>query len=375
MRDVRRAGDASGHPVVKGTAMGQHRPKTVAILLFDGADMLDVGGPTEVFLTATQQLIRSQLATEPVYSIELLSRAGGLVKSDIGVGIDTRPMHSISPSSIDTLLISGGGSDQASRDPQIVDWIRRASGDVRRLGSTCTGAFVLAATGLLDGHNAATHWAHCSRLQQLHPAIRVDSDSIFLTSDNIWTSAGATAGMDMALAMVEEDFGLELALLVARRLVIFLKRPGGQSQFSMPLQVQTEEGPLAPLLRWIVLNPAADLRTDALAERANMSLRSFYRAFVAATGTPPAEWVELARMEVARRLLEQTSLPVERIAVEAGFINYERMRRAFARRTGITPAAYRSRFARTLPPHDSLIDVGLLLSAGDAAPPDGRTRH
>jgi transcriptional regulator GlxA family with amidase domain len=345
------------------------------MLLFEGADMLDVGGPTEVFLTATQQLIRSQLATEPVYSVELLSRAGGLVKSDIGVGIDTRSMHSIRPSSIDTLLISGGGSDQASRDPDILDWIRRAGGDVRRLGSTCTGAFVLAATGLLDGREAATHWAHCSRLQQLHPAIRVDSDSIFLTSDNIWTSAGATAGMDMALAMVEEDFGLELALQVARRLVIFLKRPGGQSQFSMPLQVQTEEGPLAPLLRWIVRHPATDLRTEALAERAHMSLRSFYRSFVAATGTPPAEWVELARMEIARRLLEQTSLPVERIAVEAGFLYYERMRRAFARRTGITPAAYRSRFARTLPPHDTLIDVGLLLSAGDAAPPDGGTRH
>jgi transcriptional regulator GlxA family with amidase domain len=224
--------------------------------------------------------------------------------------------------------------------------LRDAAPVVRRLGSTCTGAFVLAAAGLLDGRRAATHWAYCDRLQRQYPAIEVDGDSIFVEDQGVWTSAGVTAGMDLALAMVEEDFEPDLALAVARRLVLFLKRPGGQSQFSAPLQSQSVEGQLKPLLKWILDNPAADLRTDKLADRANMSLRNFHRAFLSATGKPPAEWVEEMRMQLAKRLLEQTDHHVDQVAVKAGFGTYQRMWRAFMRQIGVTPAAYRARFAK-----------------------------
>ena len=347
--------------------------RRVALLVFDDADLLDVGGTAGVFQSAAGQLIRCGLASRTAYDVALLSRDGGPIRTDLGVGLDTLPMRSVDPAQIDTLLVTGGGAREASRDAEIVAWVRDARPNVRRLGSTCTGAFVLAAAGLLDGRRAATHWAYCDELAALHPRISVDSDSIFVEGDGLWTSAGSTSGMDMALAMVEQDYGRELALQVARRLVIFLKRPGGQSQFSAPLRTQASEGPLAPLLRWIVENPDADLRTEMLAERAHMSLRSFHRAFLAATGTPPAEWVELARMEVAKRLLEQTAIQVDQVALKAGFSSYERMRRAFARRTGITPAAYRARFARTALRSEPAIDAALL--SRTAAAERQVTRH
>lgn len=337
--------------------------KLVAIFVCEGIGLIDIGGPAAVFQTASEQLIRTGLTREDVYAVELLSRDGGVISTDIGAGVETRTIRSIAATEIDTLLVTGA-TERARCDPEIVAWLSQARPHVRRLGSTCTGSLLLAATGMLDGLRAATHWAHCARMEKLYPEVHVDHESIFVIDDGIWTSAGSTAGMDMALAMVEQDFGRELALQVARRLVIFLKRPGGQSQFSPQLESQAVEGPLAHLLEWIVANPDADLGTEALAERAHMSLRNFHRAFTMATGSSPAEWVERARMEVAKRLLEQTQMHVQQVARSAGFGNYERMRRAFARRIGITPAEYRERFARTALVRNPSIEAGMLLSAG-----------
>lgn len=320
--------------------------KRVGVVLFDDTDLLDSVGPVRVFHSAACQLQRIGAASEPLYTIDLLSRFGGIVKSSIGFGLETKPLRELDVGDYDTLLVSGGGVDDANCDPEVVAWLRRNHDKVRRLGSTCTGAFVLAAAGLLDGRRAATHWAYCDLLQSSFPEIDVDRDSIFVEDRGLWTSAGVTSGMDMALAMIEEDHGRDLALLVARMMVIFLKRPGGQSQFSTPLKSQSVEGPMAPLLHWIAENPAADLRTEILSERAHMSLRNFYRSFEEATGTSPAEWVEEVRMQVAKRLLEQTVYHIDQIALKAGFMTYERMRRAFARRMGVSPAAYRARFTR-----------------------------
>ena len=271
--------------------------------------------------------------------------------------METQPVRELLPGDYDTIIVTGGRVEDLPFDPRLVAWLQRSHAMVRRMGSVCTGAFVLARAGLLDGRRAATHWEDCGTLKSWFPAVEVDWDSIFVEDHGVWTSAGVSAGIDMALAMIEEDHGREVALMVARRLVVFLKRPGGQSQFSTPLQSQAAEGPLAPLLAWIVEHPAADLRTEALAERANMSLRNFYRAFDQATGTSPAQWVEQARFEIAKRLLEQTGDRTEQVAVKSGFLNYERLRRTFMRRMGVSPAAYRSRFARPLPENAANLTV------------------
>lgn len=346
--------------------------RRIGLILFDDTDLLDAAGPARVFDSAARQLERTGAARERAYTVDLLSNGGGLVRTTMGFRLETAPLRDIAPGEYDTILVSGGGIEDANCDPEVVGWIRRNHGKVRRLGSTCTGAFVLAVAGLLEGRKAATHWAYCDLLQATFPEIRVDRDSIFVEDGGIWTSAGVTSGMDMALAMIEEDHGRELALLVARMLVVFLKRPGGQSQFSMPLQSQSVEGPLAPLLHWIVEHPDADLRAETLSERAHMSLRNFYRAFESATGSSPGEWVEETRMQIAKRLLEQTGQPIDQVARKAGFITYERMRRTFARRIGVTPAAYRARFARPAVAAQEARDLSLLagtLGTGDPFQP------
>jgi transcriptional regulator GlxA family with amidase domain len=253
--------------------------------------------------------------------------------------------------------------DDTNCDQRIVAWLRENHQFARRIGSVCTGAFFLACAGLLAGRPATTHWEDCDILQDHFPDISVEPNKIFVRDGRIWTSAGITAGIDMALAMVEEDYGREPALAIARNLVVFLKRPGGQSQFSTELENQVMEGPLTPLLKWIVENPGADLRTETLADKANMSVRTLYRAFEEATGVPPAEWVEVVRLGIAKRLLEQTDDRVDQIARKAGFVAYERMRRCFARRLGVTPAAYRERFAQPSPRVGSAIDVAVLHEA------------
>jgi transcriptional regulator GlxA family with amidase domain len=324
----------------------QAQLKRIAILLFDGCDLLDFAGPAGVFHSAARHLIRTGQATELLYTVEPLSIDGGAVRTEQNILVETSPANDLSAGRYDTLIITGGVIDHRSCDQRLPAWVRRNAAKVPRVASVCCGAFILAGAGLLAGRRATTHWEDCPHLEQSFPDIDVRPDSIYVQDGKVWTSAGITSGIDMALAMVEQDYGHALALLVARNLVVFMKRPGGQSQFSAPLQSQSIEGPLGSILGWIVENPCEDLRTEKLAERANMSLRNFFRAFEAATGTSPAGWVEMARTEVAKRLLEEGPEKVEQVAFKAGFSSYEQMRKAFARRVGVSPTEYRARFAR-----------------------------
>ena len=261
-----------------------------------------------------------------------------------GLALDSRALESANPADYDTIIVTGGDPYPGAGMTDISDWLKRARPSVRRVASVCTGAFFLARAGLLDGKRATTHWMDCGQLAQEFRSIAVDSDAIFIEQDGVWTSAGATAGIDMALAMVEQDHGHDLAMMVARMQVVFLKRHGGQSQYSLHLQSQQSDVPLAPLLQWMIEHPRADLTVEALAERANMSVRNFYRSFEGATGQSPANWVEAMRVENAKRLLCQTDAQAEQIAYASGFSSYERMRRSFIRRMGISPLTYRKRF-------------------------------
>lgn len=348
--------DARCFPATEGRPVDL-RLRRIGLLMFDDCDVLDFSGPAAVFHSAARHLIRSRATEEFLYKIEPLSIDGGLIRTMQGIEVDTRLAPTLERGQLDTLIVTGGALDNDTCDPRLIDWIKRNHRQVRRVTSVCCGAFMLAGAGLLDGRRATTHWEDCLKLQQAFPAIDVQPDLIYVRDGNVWTAAGITAGIDMALALVEEDYGHALTLMVARNLVVFLKRSGGQSQFSAPLQSQSVEGPLGALLEWIVDNPAEDLRAERLAERAHMGLRNFYRTFEAATGTSPANWVEMARLETAKRYLEEGSESIEPICYKSGFRNYEQMRKAFARRIGVSPTQYRARFARQFQ-----VDVPAILS-------------
>ena len=332
----------------------------IGIVAQPGADLLDVAGPAAVFHCAGRHFVWIGASDRVTYQIDYLSPEGGMAKTRQELVIETSSLSDADPADYDTVIVVGGVVRDRDCPPCMFDWLRRCRGQVRRIGSVCVGAFILARAGLLDGLRATTHWEDCDDLAEQFPEVCVQPDAIYTEDQGIWTGAGVSAGIDMALAMVEQDHGHELALLVARRQVVFLQRPGGQSQFRSHVVCQRRARPLAPLLQWIVENPAADLRAEALAERANMSLRSFYRWFVAAAGSPPADWVENARLEVAKRLLEQTEHRLDQVARNSGFGSYERMRRTFARRLGIPPSDYRARFSRPLPRWDNAIDISRL---------------
>jgi transcriptional regulator GlxA family with amidase domain len=247
---------------------------------------------------------------------------------------------------VDTLLVAGGrGARRAAQDPALLSWLTRIAPRVRRLGSVCTGSFILAAAGLLDGKRATTHWASCETLATMHPRVHVEPDPIFVRDGRLCTSAGVTAGMDLALSLVEEDFGRQVALGVARQLVMFLQRPGGQSQFSSQLSTQAaDREPLRELVEWIADHLTEDLSVASLAERAAMSPRHFARVFASELNMTPARFVELQRVEAARRRLEESSDALERVAATCGFGGAEVMRRAFVRSIRVSPSDYRSRF-------------------------------
>ena len=327
--------------------------RRIGILVFDDCDLLDFSGPAAVFHSAARHLIRGGRTQDLLYVVEPLSIDGGPIRTMQGVEINTIAAPPLANGRLDTLIVTGGTVDHQSCDPRLLEWLQKNHEHVRRVTSVCCGAFLLAGAGLLDGRRATTHWEDCEHLQRSFPGTDVQPDLIYVQDGKVWTAAGITAGIDMALALVEQDYGHALTLMVARNLVVFLKRSGGQSQFSAPLRSQSIEGPLGRLLGWIIDNPTEDLRTERLAERANMSLRNFYRAFEAATGTSPADWVEMARMEIAKRHLEQGSEKIEQVTFKSGFRTYEQMRKVFRRRIGISPSQYRSRFAPRADPGET----------------------
>ncbi|HEV2923625.1 MAG TPA: GlxA family transcriptional regulator [Solirubrobacteraceae bacterium] len=320
-------------------------PRQIAILVYPGVQSLDVAGPLEVFAGA-QQLIELTDRSGPGYEIRTVSADGAPLRCSSGLTLVPDLRLSDAPTELDTLIVAGGsGHGEAAADPKLLEWISRMASSSRRTASVCTGAFLLAGAGLLDDRRATTHWASAPELARLHPDVQVDAEPIFVRDGPIWTSAGVTSGMDLALALVEEDLDRDAALTIARHLVLFLRRPGNQSQFSATLAAQQpEREPLREVQRSVIEDIAAAHTVEAMAGAANMSARNFARAFRAETGLTPARYVERVRLEAARRRLEETAEPVAAIAASCGFGTAETMRRSFLRALGVGPAEYRRRF-------------------------------
>jgi transcriptional regulator GlxA family with amidase domain len=316
--------------------------RAIEVLTFPAVQLLDVTGPVQVFASANDLAANSGGA--PPYRVKLVTQGDESVRSTAGVALTAAPL-SRRGEALDTLLVAGGeGAEAASDNPALIKWVRERAARARRVASVCTGAFVLAAAGLLDGRRAATHWKDCARLAQRFPAVRVEPDPIFVCDGPVWTSAGVTAGIDLALALVEEDLGRSIALAVARYLVVFLKRPGGQAQFSAALALQAADDKFGALHDWINGHLASDLSLSVLADQAGMSERTFSRHYAEATGQTPARAIEQLRVEAARRLLSESRLPVKRIAQRCGFGSEETLRRSFHRLIAISPQDYRARF-------------------------------
>jgi transcriptional regulator GlxA family with amidase domain len=318
-------------------------PRIVEVLAFSAVQLLDVTGPVQVFASAND--FAAEAGTMPPYELRIIAQGGQSVTASAGVTLATRPLSGFG-SPLDTLVIAGGdGVEAAASDPALVDWVRQRAKEARRVASVCTGAFLLAASGALDGKRAATHWSLCAEFARRFPAVHVESDPIFVRDGAVWTSAGVTAGIDLALALVEEDLGRAAALAVARYLVVFLKRPGGQAQFSAALSLQTADDRFGALHAWINQHLSEQISLPALARQAGMSERSFSRRYVEATGMTPSRAVEQLRVEAARRLLLESRLPVKRIAQRCGFGSEETMRRSFMRLLTVAPQDYRARFS------------------------------
>jgi transcriptional regulator GlxA family with amidase domain len=320
-----------------------HTPRTIALLGFDGVAALDITGPYEVFSLPSYL---AQNKAEPPYRLVLLADQAGPVRSASGLSLIADASWRDFHGKVDTLLVCGGPDMNPHRsNHNLLDWLRTMAHRTRRIGSICTGAFLLADAGLLNNRRATTHWREVARLAQACRSITVEPDAIYVKDGQVYTSAGITAGMDLALALVEEDLGRDVALTVARMLVLFLKRPGGQSQFSTQLQAQSVEGRrLSELFSWLANHHHEPLTVEKMASRAGMSPRTFARVFVTETGDTPAFYLEKLRLEHAVRLLESTSTSLDVTAQECGFTGHEQLRRAFQRHRGITPQAYRQRF-------------------------------
>ncbi|WP_067686199.1 GlxA family transcriptional regulator [Nocardia jejuensis] len=336
MTSVRTPSGADAHDVTGADA------REVAIWVFDGCAMLDVAGPADVLATA------SRVSAGPGYRIVVASPDGRPVRSDSGItiGADLSFAQAAAREDIDTVLVVGGLETlTVARDPAHLADLRTASQRARRTTAVCTGALVLAAAGLLDGYRATTHWISSDYLRKGYPRVEVEPDRIFVRDRDRWTSAGVTAGIDLALALVEADHDRAVAHMVATALVVFVRRPGGQAQFSAQLRAQPARVPvLAELQRWLPDNLAQDVTVDALARRAGMTPRTFARQFRQQTGTTPAVFVAQLRVESAKRLLCTTELTVAAIASRVGFGNPETLHRAFTRALGTTPQRYRDHF-------------------------------
>lgn len=357
------------------------RTRQITLVAYDDVQSLDVVGPHEVFSLANRftldpgaarmdrapGVVRSASpgrppAVEP-YAVEVVAcvpareagRTSVTTSSGLSLGIDRAVVAGAVTEldrAIDTLLVVGGtGTVQAAQDPALLRWVAAVAPGCRRVGAVCSGTFVLAAAGVLDGHRVTTHWSECDLLQRLYPNLVVEPDPIFVRDGSIATSAGITAGMDLALALVEEDLGREVALAVSRWLVMFVQRPGGQSQFSSQLAAQVaDRQPLRELQGWIADHPDADCSVAALANRVAMSPRHFARVFRDEVGVTPAQYVEDVRVELVRRLLETSDRSIEQLARDAGFGTVETLQRAFRRALNTTPTEYRRHFRRASAP-------------------------
>jgi transcriptional regulator GlxA family with amidase domain len=306
--------------------------RRIGVIVFPDFQILDATGPIAAFEVAGRY-------AEPRYRLEVLSAAGGEVASSCGVRLVTRPLDE---DACDTLLVAGGmGSRRFDELAPVAAWLRRRAPAVRRTASVCTGAYLLAEAGLLDGKRATTHWSATDDFRRRYPAVRLEPDRIFVREGQVWTAAGITAGIDLALALIEDDHGAKAARAAAQQLVVHHRRPGGQSQFSALLDLGGVNGRFAELMDWARERLGERLSVERLADRAAMSPRHFARAFAAETGLTPAKAVERLRLEAARLQVETTQAPIDRVAEDAGFGDPERMRRAFLRAFGQPPQALR----------------------------------
>ncbi len=315
------------------------KSKKIILIGYSGCQLLDLTGPASVFSTA------NKVAGENIYSVLIASPAGGSVETDSGVTLQSQPLREIEPTFMDTILVAGADTcplSHALKNKILLSWLVSKETTVARLSSVCSGSFILARAGLLKERTATTHWLGCDRLAQDYPDIQVDKDALFVKDGKVWTSAGVTTGIDMALVMVEEDLSAQIANDIARRLVLYARRPGHQSQFSSLLQAQSKAGEVfRPLIDWMKSNLEKSLDIPQLAERACMSERSFYRHFTDQLGVTPAQFVLSLRLEAARCLIaEKKSL--KQVAAEVGFGSVPRMSAAFEKRFGMRAALFRS---------------------------------
>jgi transcriptional regulator GlxA family with amidase domain len=322
-------------------------PRDVVFIAYPRMSLLDLSGAQTVFWAASKALAERG---QPGYQLYTASLQGGLVNTIEGLAVDTRALRQLDMATLDTLVVPGAPDICQTLDDhaELTAWLRHESQAARRVVSVCSGAFLLAQAGLLDGRRAATHWAMCDTLRERFAAVEVDADAIFIQQGAVWTSAGVTAGIDLALALVEADCGREVALQVARELVVYLKRPGGQAQYSTLLQSQIHGSPQFDSLHLWLMDHSSDpkLTVERLAEQARMSLRNFTRVYKQSTGHTPSRAIELFRLEAARRLLENSAYNIDQVARLSGFGDEERLRACFQRHLSISPRDYRSRFSR-----------------------------
>lgn len=324
--------------------MSSKKTLRVVLLAYDDMNLLDLCGPLQALATASTRHTGKGPA---LYETIVASADGGLITTSAGLPMMTVAIATLDGLAIDTLIAPGGCRGQEYyAPPALVNWIVRQAPLVRRMCSVCTGAFLLAAAGQLEGKRAATHWEWADRLQSRHPGINIDADKIFIKDGSVWTSAGVSAGIDLTLALIEEDYGHHVAIETARQLVMFIKRTGGQSQFSVPLAAQAHEGGrFDDLHAWVAANLHENLTVERLAEQAGMTPRTFARHYTSQSGRTPARMVEAMRLEAACRALEKTVLPLKAIAANTGYVEEQNLRRVFQRQLGVSPSQYRSRFS------------------------------
>lgn len=331
---------------------GRKDPKTIVFLAAPYTQILDVAGPFQIFVRAAELFVRDHPKQKRPYNVVLASSTRDkAVLTNCGLVLTATETFRSLNGSIDTLLIAGGGSvEDPAQDKELITWLRKCSQRTRRFGSICTGAFLLASAGLLKGKRVTTHWKWAAELARRCKEATVDPDPIFIRDGNIYTSAGITAGMDLALALVEEDLGAQMALAVAREMVLYLRRPGGQSQFSAALTLQaSDRNQIAEICAWAVDHLDEDLSVEKLAAKAGMSPRNLARVFLNQTHTTPARFIERLRIEGARRRLEESRDKLEKVATDCGFGSTTSLHRSFHRIVRVSPSNYRDRFTSLRP--------------------------